>query len=293
MHRRIVGLCVSLLIAAASGKAFAVPVDLLFSGNGVVITIDKNSNGPDPTDCEFRGRLDPPNLDTGQLTLTSSQGIVNAILGCGGTTIGSVYHGSDDSTHYIGEYVSSSTYGAPVVMQPPAMPSSLTQVGIFELDREFGTAPPPFEFPVAVNQLFIQVPPGTETAAINLCSANGPAGLFKLVGATLLVPFSFYPNADSPTHLKMPNFPFALVAGGTALLDVYLPVTGHKIIAALEGDDAPFAVVDFDALAGCAARHAAPTLTEAGLIALIVLLLAFECWRLGRRASFYQSLPGV
>lgn len=291
LSRLGVSLCIAVPLLIG-GVANAVPVDITISGETYLFIVDKNGDGPGPGDCQFEGTLDPPNLATGSLTLTSTQDLLNALFGCGGTTIGSIYFDEDDSSHFLGTDVASTTYAPSAIPAPPGMLTPFTDTGRFEFVHEFGGAPPPFAFPVVFNQILLEVPLGSVTAAINLCNAAGPAGVFDIGATSILVPFSFYPDAESPTHLKMPSFPYSLEAGGTALLDVYIPATGHKIVAALaDSPDEPFAVLDFDALGACPTRTRAPTLTEVGIAALLAAILVSEAWRLGRRESFYRGLP--
>lgn len=117
--------------------------------------------------------------------------------------------------------------------------------------------------------------------------------MFDLGSASLLVPFAFFTDDMNRVFLKLPKFPYGQ-GTGFVLLDAYIPALGHKLIAALDGDpDHPLAVVDFDALGSCLGRTKAPTMTEVGLIVLLVLLVVAGSWHLGRRATFYESLPPV
>ena len=128
---------------------------------------------------------------------------------------------------------------------------------------------------------------------VTLCNLNGPAGVFNLGSASLLVPFAFFTDDMNRVFLKLPKFPYEQ-GTGFVLLDAYIPALGHKLIAALDGDpDHPLAVVDFDALSACLGRTQAPAMTELGLIALLVLLVLTGSWHLGRRATFYESMPTV
>src|SRR5205823_6054447 len=127
-----------------------------------------------------------------------------------------------------------------------------------------------------------------------LCDANGPAARVTLAnGMSLLRQLSFFPDAQNPTYLQVPNIPFPLfphVAPFFALLNAYVPVNAnHTLTVSLSPGGSLLVNINLDALPSC--FSAAPVLSQWKLLALVVCLLIGGAWMLGLRQSFYNALP--
>jgi hypothetical protein len=186
-----------------------------------------------------------------------------------------------------------STVPAPSGMAPP-LSRLLNPPVIIDASEEFFTGPPD-GFPMAINTIKIEEPAGdpndTEVrASLKLCNADGPAVIGGLAGASFLLQLSLYPDAQAPTHLKIPNLPLEEAAlGSFAILDAYIPMTNGAITVAFENDPNELLVnLPLSGLLPCATG--APTLTTWGMAAGVFGLLSFGVWRLRRRA-FGQVLP--
>lgn len=305
MTRAVAAAVGALGLLAVGNKVNATLTPIVFaSATGpreVLVDVDLNGDGPGPGDCDYRARLD---LSGGALAVISTQNppvATQRILGCDGETDGSASFGSSGGNDAIAITTTSSTYAPPSMpMPPPGTTSPIILPGLLQFTQASAAAAGQLSmagsvaFPVNVNQLTIRVPAdGPVNEVITACDASGPAGIFNVGGTAVLVSFSFFTSGGGNTFVEVPSSPFRR-SDGIALLDVFIPVLGHKIIAALEDDqEHPLAVVDFDALAPCGGRSTAPTMTEAGLIGLLLLLLAAGMWHLGRRPMFYGSLPIV
>lgn len=127
-----------------------------------------------------------------------------------------------------------------------------------------------------------------------VCSAGGPAAQITDDGGnTVLRELTPFPNAQNPTHMCVANIPVELASGGIVLRMGCFPVAGGVSPLALSGSpEAPVAQIDFENLASCAGRGTrAPTVSEWGLIGLVLGLLVGGTWMLARRPRFADSLP--
>ncbi len=290
MSRAGIAIAVAIFTGITAGKAAATSV--LFSGTTAMIIIDGDGDGPDAGDCRYLVDFTDP-----VLTITPVQDANNPIRACTGTKSGSLFFGSDSSSDY-GVASLSSTTSEVSTATPPLPPlSQLLSVPVqVELIAEaFGA---PDGLPLEINQIELQsVETSQEFATAFVCNAAGPALQLHIPagGPALLLPLTPYPNAQSPTHLRVASLPFERAApnlGSFTFLNVYLPLENGAYTAALAtSPDSLLVNVVLSALRRCAGRNSAPTATDWGLVALVLAMLGLGSWRLGRRRRFYESLP--
>ena len=302
MGRTTAAVLVALVVTLARQTAVAAQIPVVFAfGSGfkfVLLDIDLNNDGPGQHDCDFRAMYDPTNHNFSMASVQNPDLPAQPINGCGHDTGGTLTFGSDTGGDFAAMRMTSSTYGAQMPDPQPGLDTPLTLLGLMKFIAAANALPDTaaaITMPLNVNKLEIHVPAdGPATTVVDLCSLNGPAGVFTFPSTSILIQFSYFIDDMNRTFLKLPKFPYGQGTGFT-MLDAYIPLLGHKIIASLDGDpDHPLATIDFDALPQCAGRHTmAPTMTEVGLMALLVLLLVAGSWHLGRRATFYKSLPTV
>jgi len=292
MRRIGTAIAVLLLSGILAGKATAISV--IFSGSTAMVIIDGDGDGPDATDCRYLVDFTDP-----LLTITPVQDATNPIRACTGTKSGSLFFGSDSSSDFAVADLNTTTSEASGASPPLPPLAGLLNVPIqIELIAEsFG---PPDGLPLEINQIDLQsLETSQEFATAFVCTAGGPTLQLRMPpgGPAILLPLTPYPSAQNPTHLRVASLPFERAApnlGSFTFLDVYLPLANGADTAALASSPESLLVnVVLSALRPCAGRMATPTMTEWGLVTLVLAMLALGSWRLGRRRRFYESLPQI
>lgn len=259
------------------------------SGQDELVCVDTNQDGEIDTenDCCIRGGVTTYSEGmtaslSDDLCLNATQGDEDGqkqIVGCG------------DRTTYTGS----------------ANPTS------FRLDNQYGESFPNFNGLIVegsdgsssseattsgtdvahVTYATIGVPSSGIVGSAELCNAGGPA--------IRIMDFTGTPYVTRLTSLLSNQVsylcamaPLPLMGGGIEMFNVCTPVdtSGQSLITLEDGESVPTTLLPFrNGLAACGAEMA-PTLSQVGLIALSLLLLAGGTWGL-RRTSLGQDLPGA
>ena len=283
-------LVVFVALMSVSGWSAAQTQDILVANNSEIAFIDANDNGMrDSDDCFLSASI----LSNGQgLTIVGQQESgPDQLRVCSGNCYGSGLASSDfveaslDSCDYAGgpfvpmfadfcdgpECTSSEGHSAGVGQTAGVTPITLRSGAIF---RNFF---------------------GPQLAGSGVvCSAGGPAvQAVDFDGNTVLRDLVPYPSTGTPTHMCVNNLPVQLLSGPIVFRLACFPVAGGVSAIALSGSpEAPFALIDFGNLAPCAGRASrAPTVSEWGLIGLMLSLLLGGTWLLSRRQRFAAALP--
>lgn len=271
---------ISLLTLAGASIGNAQPTTpLLTSGMTYAAKIDTDLSGtPSANDCTFTPLID---TNTGALSISAVQTGGVLLKAC---AIGP-YQGSA-LLHPSGNFFN-------LLINQPAGGGEDIPVSAQAIDESR-----PGGRPLAITRLNIDGGLGSG----NLCNVGGEPGIAARSsnGTFFVGGLTFYPSDVSPTHIKIPAFAMSMPffctqgdTGGRFCLDAYVPIrTDHTIDVMPDGADVPSAVVDLDNLPNCpTGRNAAPTMTEWGIIGLIVALLVLGTWTIARRPSFVESLP--
>jgi len=289
----LIGLCGTLVHAQQE--------NLLVSGQSTIGTIDADGDGPDAQDCTFTAFIsnvmtDPMNdFISSTLDITSSQSNMPTLRACTMDFQAVGGKGVDSSSNFLQAYIYNAT-GPMGFDFPGDLP--------FFIDIYDETTNRDLANPVLINDPLDLVEFenfGSDTEGEGrICSVNGnPAAQFDIAGLGFLVDLELFPNAANPTHLQLPGPPavFEVQGGGFQSFDAYIPVTptGHITIARESDPNDLLLDIDLDALPACGAvgggaMHGAPTMTQTGLIALALGLLAFGTFALSRRPAFARSL---
>ena len=282
---RWVALALGVLAALAGVRTATAAVNFLVSGQTSIIIIDGNGDGPGPGDCVFTATVDPPSFTFTTFAITSNQDGTTPLRGCGGLTTGTLLIGSDSSSDFVDASPTATSLPAASGSSPPL--SSMFANGVLiDAYEEFPSDVSPNGRPIAINTIDVKEPgpDGALHVGVNICSSGGPAAVVRIGGIPVLLKGSLYPDAQNPTHVKIPNFPFEKASlGSFALLDAYVPVTNRAITMSY-GDPPDLLVkVDLDKLAACGGS--VPTLTGWGVIVCALALLALGVWRLVRRPA--------
>jgi LPXTG-motif cell wall-anchored protein len=288
MRRAAVGAVGVMLIGLSTAYAGTEdPIEINGSQEIAVIDVDQNGELGGGLDCVFRAFV---NTNTGALRIDPEQDAGDANLRvCNDDCNGS----ANMSTDFIEIIINS----CPDWGRPPGAP-------FVPADLLVGTG---LLFSTAVgaasgNGSGIQLAEGSlsypaigESAGEGLlCDLNGPAAAVTLFrGARVVRDLVPFPDASEPTHLCV-NIPFELSGFVHIFLfrDICFPFNPNGNTE-IEVDEEPVAFLSFENLPPCPATGgtAAPSMTVAGLVALMGLLLALGVWTLGRRRGFYEGLP--
>ncbi len=282
-------------ILAVSGamatSAAAQTSSLLVSGQTSLAIIDTDNNGPDANDCQFTASLSgimsgPP--ITSMMFIAGAQSNMPLLRACQLSFDAAGTKGTDSSSNFASAYI----YNA---HGPGGFPKALPLMA--ELVDE--TSNPNISDPVKMNDARdageVLDEAANQAVFGRMCSI-GPSAAAQIRGSgtpNLLVDLPLYPNAMSPTHLKVPGPPlmFELAAGGMQAFDAYIPLTNDRHLTVANSDAPATLLVDIDlgALPGCASS-AAPTFSGVGMIVVALGLLAAGAFSLSRRERFARAL---
>lgn len=266
---------------------------LEMSGSSNLALIDDGDGVPETgEDCILMGTL---STGSGNLAFTTTQNNVTNIRICpGGAAMSGTSNcdanacGDDDSSNFADAAITSSTFGG----------SSIPfYVEFVDETKTHGDGKP-----LQMNDLLDAVYAGEQSGPFT--NPDG-IGRFCRIGKSLAVqltlfhnpsvilPTSYYPSAQSPEYLCIENIPFQVGYTSTRVLrNLYVPVTSDRHLTVGANGVADLLIdIDLDEVPACAGRADAPAVTEWGLMAIVLVLLAVETWFLGRRRSFYQGLP--
>src|SRR5512139_42698 len=178
-----------------AGSAFGSASSILVSGQSDLAIIDGDGDGPDSGDCRFQATVASPGNG---LSITATQDTTIPLRACAGSYSGSVFTGTDESSAFAGATIDSSEVGAgdlPIVAEL--------------VDEE----PPPESLPAGMDDLLDGVAihntiSEEQIGAGFLCNAGGPAAQVTLRnGTSLLRSLALFPDAQNPTHLRVPDVP--------------------------------------------------------------------------------------
>lgn len=270
-------------LSTTTGGAASVST-LLVSGQPVVLTIDGNGDGPGPGDCTFTVTFSLPSLSFSYATLVPTQDSTTPLDTCSYKRTFPFFTGattdSDFGSFDLTNLNPPSNQGASALSRlfdAPLLAEMLSQ----------SSSGPPNGLPLEVNKLNFEESDGTARGVATFCRNGGPLVSLQVGGVPIQIQTSFFPNAQNPTHLRIPSLPF-VKAGTTSLafLDAYMPVTNHTITAALDSDPSKLLVnLDLDQIPPCAdtPRTNAPATTFWGFITMLCSLLLAGWWRVSRR----------
>jgi len=288
---------VAVLMALGIGnRAVAVPPSyqqILLAGSDQLAIIDANDNGilGEDDDCVVHARTDGSHLDvfgrqsssaSNRMALCSNPSDLSSNEGhCWGT--GSVSSSADVLLN------TCDFAGAPFV---PFEADFCTSMASCNSDtapsaattNQDGSGPLKITAGVVFQTTFITP---FESGSGQVCSAGGPtAQITGDDGVTVLRQLVTVQDGSN-SYMCAHNVPVELLGGGFVFKTACFPVRNGGADFALENTpDTPFVVIDFSSLPGCGRLTGAPTMTEWGLITLMLALLAFGTWTLGRRPGF-------
>jgi hypothetical protein len=301
MLRRAVWVVAALIACGFSQKALATPAaNIRAAGNAQLLIIDANQNGMlgDADDCIVGATANGSNLTIRgtQSTSASTRLVLCSDPGNTSKDHGSCWGSGFVSADFAEADIANCDYaGAPFVPISAefcmSLDSCLSDSSFAHSAGAAGQAEGPVSITAgAVFQTTFTTP--LRSGFGQICNAGGPtAQITGDDGITVLRELRPFPNGDSPTHMCVDNVPVQLLLGGKVFRTACFPVNSDMTTPLTVEDGAPFVVIDFNTLAGCGAVRGAPTMSEWGLIALMAGLLATGTWALGRRRSFYESLP--
>jgi hypothetical protein len=292
---------VAVLVVLGFGRgALATESDpIKAAGNDKLVVIDANQNGmlDEPDDCVVSANTDGESL---RVRGTQSTGATSRLLLCSDPEYPGKDHGDCWGDGFVGSDFAQANLGSCDFGSAPFVPMSASfcaSLGSCLSDSHMSLAtgsagqaagPIPLTAGVVFQTLF---EPVQRSGFGQVCNAGGPAAqITGDDGVTVLRELRPFPNSQSPTHMCVDDVPVQLLLGGKVMRTACFPVSNGMTPLSV-GDGDPFAIIDFTALAGCAGGKGAPTMSEWGLIALMAGLLAIGTWTLGRRRSFYESLP--
>lgn len=266
-------------LGASSGVAFGQQPQLTAAGNPNLLCVDVDDDGVPCSagDCVVTGTAD---ADGSNLTLTGNQTNPPFLRACspggpasygGGATkaVGNTCIGSMGGT--------SATLDTCQFANPPNVPVTATAS-----PAEGAAAAQPVVFSnIQVSQS------GAPAGGGLFCHDNGPAVLAFTVGGVPVL----RPLEKTGDYMCAPNVPVQLETGELIMRAACFPVNhdGTTDLRVGGGPQLAIAIVNSPALQECMAP--APTMTTRGLILLLLALLAFSVWSLGRSRRFYESLP--
>jgi hypothetical protein len=266
-------LAAALLVSLGATASWAAPV--LVSGDTVIGILDTDMDGmPDPPqDCSFMGDL------TGNtLTIDSTLGTGVALQGCTGDYVATTSANGTIDVNFT---------AAPGVVGTVELPTLASFSHANGTGSGAGNGNGTF-----LDQAFIQFQnglPSEDTATAFLCSNGGPAVIIRTTGGTtVLFALQFFPDANEPEYLKLPNIPISNSVGEKVFIDGYIPVTSDGRLTVMVGAET-FVDIPLTELQACG-TPAVPTMSELGLIALALALLAGGVWVLRKRPAFARSL---
>jgi hypothetical protein len=254
--------------------------NVLVSGQPVLAIIDGNNDGPEDGDCFFQAHLD---AFSNAVTIYSFQDNTTPLLACMGNYFGTAFMGHDSSSDFAGVDITSASIRAGLPFRAEIV------------DEETNPPNPPVELNDPMDAVFLSNPnTGASRGSGVLCSEGGIVSKGTLEnGLSFVRSVSLYPNAQSPTFLRIPSLPLERdPPTSRVLLDAYVPVNNDGTMTlALDSDPNNILVrVDLNNLPFCTARSNAPTLSEWVLIGLAAALLAVGTWSAGRRQGFSDTL---
>ena len=296
--RRAGALAVAVLMVIVLGQlVLATPPPLtpiLAAGNGSLAIIDANGNGiiGDPEDCVLNasGRA-----TDGLLLITGKQADgPNKLRVCTGNCTGNAFlDGTSDEV-----VLHSCTFaGAPFVPMTadfcpklgPCLASNINST-TSSAAVQAGLASVPLTITAGVvTQDLI----GVRSGFGQVCTAGGPAvEITGDDGVKVLRALEPFPSSGSPTHMCVRNVPVQLASDGFVFRTACFPVENGVTNFALASDpEVTLARIDFTELPPCGAVRGAPTVSEWGLIVMMLGLLSAGVWTLSRRRAFYAGLP--
>jgi len=258
----------------------AAQTSILFSGQSSVI-IDTNGNGiPDDADGGFSGALGS-----------------NSLLFFGG-------QGTGPGTHLLRALTGDFQFN---VVQLTQALASLQQTGAPNV------TPPikPANFAALVASqpsggstfTHLSVQTGGQPSSGGVCQSSGsPVTQVTLSdGLTMNVSLAFFPGANDPNFLVIPNVPFQETNGQFFVTSVFLPVTTslgtlgapttQLTMASSNNPSSPFFRLVLNQLPACTNATSVPSLHGWALILAMLVLMTLGVWRLGKRRAFYEALP--
>jgi hypothetical protein len=290
---RSAGLVVAMLVLVVGGQAgtgAASQQDLLVSGKSTIAMIDAdNDGGFDDDDCFLSAKMDADgsNLATAGEQPSGPDKLRVCDGGCTGSGLASM--------DFLEVMLNTCEFAAgPFV---PMLADFCTSASSCESSTAMtaGVGRPAGAEPlnIVAGTVFRTFFGPQNVGGGQVCSAGGPtAQITGEDGVTVLR--SLLPlTIGDDSFLCASQVPVQLVSGPFVFRTACFPVRNGAADLALSGTpDAPFAVIPFDSLAACSGRGApAPTVSEWGLIGLMMALLAAGTWLLARRSSFAAALP--
>lgn len=301
---RRAAMAVAVLVAVGCGERALAQTsqDVLVAGNPKIAVIDANQNGVlnEPDDCVFTAQASPSDSATTsgiaeaglQITGTQNPG-PNLLRPCTGSCFGDSFLSSD----FVGVQLNSCEFASPFWSQIEAdfcstaarcrqgMSAASSQAGGRAAGLDGGGP-----LSVVAGELFRA---STGPAGFGrVCRAGGLAvQINDDSGMTVLRDLFAFPNTQNPTHLCVNDFPVQLDSTGMFVLrTACFPIANGRADVALSGNPtAPIVTIDFSNLISCS-TGTAPTMSQWGLMALMLGLLGSGVWALGRRRGF-ASLP--
>jgi hypothetical protein len=272
--RRPAVLIGAMLLLLAS-RTLAVPANnVLVSGQTKMAIIDGNDNGPDDDDCSFTGVSDA----MGNVTVSTTQDENVPLRVCSGQYWGSIDPTFPTDSSILGKFTSSSITGG---IGYPNVPFSFD--GTFLPNGGGAGGGAAADGARTVTKVELTNGMGQVVGSGSICDSVARVTLDN--GMTMAVGLLM----DTPGFLRVQNLPFEKDdLSGFVFKDVYIPKTDGVVTFSLE--NAPNTILVQILLAGTCGRGA-PTLSEWNLGFLALALLAGGAWMLGRRRSFYQTLP--
>jgi hypothetical protein len=272
-----------------SHKALAVPQqDVLLSGQTTIASIDADQDGTieEPEDCNLSAKSEPNGAN---LTIMGTQMPgPNQLKACSGNCWGS----TDVFSDFAEVMIQSCTYSSPPFVPlladfcSTSSSCSANPTASATGGRAAGAGP----LQIVAGEIF-QTSQGFRSGFGRLCNAGGAAvQITDEGGNTVLRSLDPYPNAQNPTHLCVQDVPVQLLSGQFVLRTACFPIRNGGADFALSGNPSnAIVVMTFADLAGCS-TGAAPTMSQWGLIMLLLALLVVGVWAVGRRPGFYGSL---
>lgn len=285
----VVLVAVATLKAPVSATGMGTP--LMVSGSQDSAIIDANDNGQlgDDGDCVFRSFIGGE--DSLLIEATQPVTATNRLRACTGDCTGGASLDSESGDVWIDgcDWQRPPGYG-----NVPAFLEFGATVPSREGPSAIGASQDAPQQPLEVRAARLFVPMTTGDPGFGLlCDAGGPAVQVTLRGgARVIRDISFVGNGQGPTHACV-EMPFELndTPHMMVLRDACVPITPARTVeVAVDGEPSPLTVTALSGLPPCGSA-AAPTTTVFGLIALVLALLGFGAWTLGRRRTFVGALP--
>jgi hypothetical protein len=284
----VVGVLLIGFSAAYAGMPEPLPVKVNGSEDIAVIDADDDGQFDEDSDCVFRASVENSDLT---ITPMQDEGSSTRLRVCDGPCMGNAGASLDFIEIVINQCDWDSPPGGPFVPADLLVGRNLlsSSSGV----SGGGTASGNGQVIQLVEGRLIYpfLPFDSDAGDGFLCNLNGPAATVRLRNGVRvvrdLVPF---PSNGTPTHLCV-TIPFELLGGGFVLRKICFPFNPDGNTDISVGDES-VAFLSFSGLRQCGAGAlAAPSMTSAGLVALLMVLLAVGIWGLGRRRGFYEGLP--